>query len=65
MRLKGTTLQIMGNWRQPVHVGDQASSETAYAALHAWMKSNGKRPAGAPWEVYVADGTMEIFFPIC
>jgi effector-binding domain-containing protein len=48
-----------------VHVGDQATSETAYAALHAWMKSNGKQPAGAPWEVYVADGKMEIFFPIC
>jgi effector-binding domain-containing protein len=48
-----------------VHVGDQATSEAGYAALHAWMKSNGKQPAGAPWEVYVADGRMEIFFPIC
>jgi effector-binding domain-containing protein len=48
-----------------VHVGDQATSENAYAALHAWMKANGKKPAGAPWEVYVADDKMEIYFPIC
>ena len=47
-----------------VHVGDQATSESAYNALHAWMKANGKQPAGAPWEVYVADDKMEIFFPI-
>jgi effector-binding domain-containing protein len=47
-----------------VHMGDQATSENAYNALHAWMKANGKQPAGAPWEVYVADDKMEIFFPI-
>lgn len=47
-----------------VHVGDQSSSEHAYNALHAWMKANGKQPAGAPWEVYVAEGKMEIYFPI-
>lgn len=47
-----------------VHVGGQSSSENAYDAIHAWMKTNGKAPAGAPWEVYVADGKMEIYFPI-
>jgi effector-binding domain-containing protein len=47
-----------------VHVGDQATSENAYNAIHAWMKANGKQPAGAPWEVYVADDRMEIYFPI-
>jgi len=47
-----------------VHVGDQATSENAYNALHAWMKANGKQPAGAPWEVYVADDRMEIYFPV-
>jgi effector-binding domain-containing protein len=47
-----------------VHVGDQATSENAYNAIHAWMKANGKQPAGAPWEVYVADDRMEIYFPV-
>lgn len=47
-----------------VHLGDQAGSEAAYAALHEWMASNGKNPAGAPWEVYVTDTSMQIFFPI-
>jgi len=47
-----------------VHVGDQATSENAYNAIHAWMEANGKQPAGAPWEVYVADDRMEIFFPV-
>lgn len=47
-----------------VHVGDQATSENAYNAIHDWMKANGKQPAGAPWEVYVADDRMEIYFPI-
>ena len=47
-----------------VHVGDQATSEKAYEALHAWMAANGKQPAGAPWEIYVADDRMEIHFPV-
>jgi len=47
-----------------VHVGDQATSEKAYEAIHAWMEANGKQPAGAPWEVYVADDRMEIYFPV-
>lgn len=47
-----------------VHVGDQATSEKAYEAIHAWMEANGKQPAGAPWEVYVADDRTEIYFPV-
>ncbi len=47
-----------------VHVGDHVTSENAYNAIQAWMEANGKQPAGAPWEVYVADDRMEIFFPI-
>ncbi len=47
-----------------VHVGDQATSENAYNAIHDWMKANGKQPAGAPWEIYVTDDRMEIYFPI-
>lgn len=47
-----------------LHAGDQATSENAYNAIHEWMEANGKQPAGAPWEVYVADDRMEIFFPV-
>ncbi len=47
-----------------VHVGDQATSEKAYEAIHAWMEANGKQPAGAPWEIYVADDRTEIYFPV-
>lgn len=46
------------------HKGDQSSSENAYNAIHSWMKANGKKPAGAPWEVYTADNQMDIYFPI-
>lgn len=28
------------------------------------MKANGKASVGAPWEVYVADDRMEIYFPV-
>jgi len=55
-----------------IHVGDQATSEKAYEAIHAWMKANGKSPAGAPWEVYLTDpgetpasqARMQVFFPV-
>lgn len=46
-----------------VHVGDQATSEDAYKAIHQWMASNGKTPAGAPWEVYLTETSMQIYFP--
>jgi effector-binding domain-containing protein len=47
-----------------VHIGSQETSENAYGAIHAWMKANAKQPAGAPWEVYVDETKMQIFFPI-
>lgn len=55
-----------------VHVGSQETSENAYRAIHAWMAENGKKEAGAPWEVYLTDPSttpdseskMQIFFPI-
>ncbi|MBL8380461.1 MAG: hypothetical protein JNM79_21510 [Burkholderiales bacterium] len=47
-----------------VLVGDQATSEKAHKAIHAWMAANGKEPAGAPWESYLADDRMEIYLPI-
>lgn len=47
-----------------VHVGDQATSEDAYNAIHAWIVANGKEVAGAPWEVYETNNKMQIFFPI-
>ena len=53
-----------GNAVTTIHTGDQATSENAYAAIHAWMDTNGKKPAGAPWEVYLSENKMEIFFPI-
>jgi effector-binding domain-containing protein len=46
------------------HVGDQSTSEHAYNAIHTWMNANGKKPAGAPWEVYTAKDRMEVYFPI-
>lgn len=55
-----------------VHTGPQETTESAYAALHGWMKKNGKAPAGAPWELYLDDPQSTpaakqrtaIFFPI-
>ena len=47
-----------------VHRGKPEESEKGYEALHAWMKKNGKRPAGAPWETYGAAGETQIFYPI-
>ena len=47
-----------------LHVGTQATSEDAYKAIHTWMAANSKQPAGAPWEVYINDTTMQVFFPI-
>jgi effector-binding domain-containing protein len=47
-----------------VHVGTHEGSEQAYAAIEAWMKANKKQPAGAPWEVYLSETKMQVFFPI-
>lgn len=38
-----------------IHVGPYESLADAYAALEAWMTSNGRTPAGAPWESYITD----------
>jgi effector-binding domain-containing protein len=53
------------------HIGSQDTSPEAYKALHVWMNKNGKKEAGAPWEMYISpDGTpekdakMQIFYPI-
>ena len=47
-----------------IHVGSQEKSEEAYKALHIWMQENNAKEAGAPWEVYLAESKMEIYFPI-
>lgn len=47
-----------------IHSGSQDGSEKAYAAIEEWMKKNKKSPAGAPWEVYLTETKMQIFFPI-
>ena len=46
------------------HTGPQETSEKAYEAIHAWMAKHGKSPAGAPWESYAGEKSMEIFFPV-
>ena len=53
------------------HVGSQDTSPEAYKALHAWMNKNGKKEAGAPWEMYISpegtpekDAQMQIFYPV-
>lgn len=61
-----------GNVATTSHVGPQETSQDAYEAIHAWMAKNGKKEAGAPWEVYLTDpastppekSKMQIFFPI-
>ncbi len=47
-----------------VHEGPQDTSEKAYEAIHTWMAAAGKHAAGAPWEVYLDDKTMKVFFPL-
>lgn len=53
------------------HVGSQDMSPEAYKALHVWMAKNGKKEAGAPWEMYMSpegtgekDAVMQVFYPI-
>lgn len=47
-----------------IHSGPQETSEEAYKALHQWMQDNNTSPAGAPWEMYLNESEMEIYFPI-
>lgn len=56
-----------------IHAGSYDTLGDAYAALEAWIESEGLAPAGAPWESYVTDPTehpdpkdwkTEIFWPV-
>jgi len=38
-----------------VHAGTYETLPDAYAALETWMESQGRPPAGAPWESYITD----------
>lgn len=38
-----------------IHAGPYDSLPETYAALERWIEAQGRRPAGAPWEVYVTD----------
>ena len=42
-----------------LHVGDQATSEEAYRAIHSWMAFNGESAAGAPWEAHLSEPTVD------
>ena len=55
------------------HVGPYDNLPQTWAALTAWMQSQGLEAAGSPWEVYVTDPGAEpdqskwrtdIFFPV-
>lgn len=55
------------------HTGPYDDLRRTWTALTAWMRSQGLKPAGAPWEVYVTDPGAEpdsskwrtdIFFPV-
>ncbi|HTS49736.1 MAG TPA: AraC family transcriptional regulator [Bryobacteraceae bacterium] len=56
-----------------VHMGKYEDLPEAYAAMEQWMKAEGLRIGGAPWEVYVTDPgdhpdpkdwKTEIFWPL-
>lgn len=62
-----------GTMATVTHVGPYHDLPTTWAALTAWMHSEGLEPAGVPWEVYVTDPGAEpdqskwrtdIFFPV-
>lgn len=38
-----------------IHEGAYDKLFETYAALEQWIKSNGYKPAGAPWEIYITD----------
>lgn len=55
------------------HEGPYDRLLDAYAALERWIETQGLRPAGAPWEVYVTDPAdhpdprdwrTDVFWPI-
>ena len=62
-----------GTMATVTHMGPYDGLGETWAALTAWMKSEGHAPGGAPWEVYVTDPGAEpdqskwrtdIFFPV-
>ena len=38
-----------------IHKGPYDGLREAYSALERWMADNGRKPGGAPWEVYLTD----------
>ncbi len=38
-----------------VHVGPYQTLGETHAALEAWVKAQGRQPAGPPWETYITD----------
>ncbi len=62
-----------GTMATVTHMGPYHNLPVTWAALTAWMNSEGLEPAGVPWEVYVTDPGAEpdqskwrtdIFFPV-
>lgn len=56
-----------------VHAGAYEQLPETFAALEEWIRTQGRAPAGAPWEVYVTDPTehpdpadwrTEIWWPV-
>lgn len=56
-----------------VHAGPYDQLQDTYAAMETWMKANGTRPGGPPWESYItdpadhpnpADWRTEIYWPL-
>jgi effector-binding domain-containing protein len=42
-----------------LHVGPYDTMGPAYEALEAWAEAHGRKPGGAPWEVYLSDPAAE------
>jgi AraC family transcriptional regulator len=58
---------------EAVHVGPYDGLHATYKALATWIETQGKQPAGPPWEVYVTDPGLQpdatkwetqIFWPV-
>lgn len=63
-----------GTMATVTHFGPYDNLPQTWAALTQWIESEGLKPAGSPWEVYVTDPGKEpdqakwrtdIFFPVC
>jgi effector-binding domain-containing protein len=42
-----------------IHIGPYTAIEPAYQALTTWMHANGRRPAGAPREIYLTNPDVD------